>query len=157
MPQLYDLMVLIDPDAPTERRAEILRDVESAIGSGGSLESRHDWGARRMAYEIDHRGEADYHLLQFTAGRELLESLQRTLKLTDGIIRFRIIKVRRGTPPPPTVRSEAPAPDAERPRDAEPAEAAPAEPPPAEAPPAEAPPAEAPPAEAPPAEAPPAA
>ena len=107
MSSLYDLMLLLDSDAPSERRGEILRDVESAIASGGSLESNHNWGVRRLSYEIDHRNEAEYHLLQFRSSPELLESLRRALKLIDGIVRFRLIKVRPGTPPPPSTRSEA--------------------------------------------------
>jgi small subunit ribosomal protein S6 len=107
MSRLYDLMLLLDSDAPGERRQEILRDVESAIASGGSLEAKHDWGVRRLSYEIDHRSEAEYHLFQFRGSPELLESLPRALKLIDGIVRFRLIKVRPGTPPPPAVRSEA--------------------------------------------------
>ena len=107
MSSLYDLMLLLDSDAPGERRQEILRDVESAIASGGALESKHDWGVRRLAYEIDHRSEAEYHLFQFSCEPELLDSLRRTLRLMDGIVRFRLIRVRPGTPPPPAVRSEA--------------------------------------------------
>ena len=116
MAQLYDLMLLLDADAPSERREEILRNVESSIAASGSVESKHDWGVRRLSYEIAHRGEADYHLLQFTGSPELLESLQRTLRLTDGIVRFRIIKVKPGTPPPPRGRSAEPAAEA-TPRD----------------------------------------
>lgn len=104
---LYDLMLLLDSDAPGERRQEILRDVESAIASGGSVESKHDWGVRRLAYEIDHRSEAEYHLFQFQGSPELLDSLRRMLRLTDGIVRFRLIRVKPGTPPPPAARSEA--------------------------------------------------
>jgi small subunit ribosomal protein S6 len=104
---LYDLMLLLDSDAPGERRQEILGEVESAIASGGSLESKHDWGVRRLAYEIDHRTEAEYHLFQFHSSPELLDSLRRTLRLMDGIVRFRLIRVRPGTPPPPSAaRSE---------------------------------------------------
>jgi small subunit ribosomal protein S6 len=103
---LYDLMLLLDSDAPGERRQEILREVESALASGGSVESQHDWGVRRLAYEIDHRGEAEYHLFQFRSSPELLDSLRRTLRLMDGIVRFRLIRVRPGTPPPPAARSE---------------------------------------------------
>jgi small subunit ribosomal protein S6 len=115
MSTLYDLMLMLDAEAPTERREEILREVESAVSAGGSLESKHDWGPRKMAYQIEHRPDADYHLLQFTGPPSLLETLQRSLKLTDGIIRFRIIKVRPGTPPPPTPRAQQP--PAEPPRE----------------------------------------
>jgi hypothetical protein len=100
---------------------------------------KHDWGARALAYEIRHKGDAEYHLFQFNATPALLERLHRTLRLTDGIVRFRIIKLAPGTPDPPTVRPEPPrAAEGEAPAEAE-AEPAPAEAAPAEAAPAEAP------------------
>jgi len=130
-PRLYDLMLLLDADAPRERRTEILRGVESMITGQGSIERNDDWGVRTLAYEIDHRTESEYHLIQFTGPPELLETLQRNLKVTDGVIRHRIIHVRPGTPPPPTPRSERPAAE---PAAAPAAPAAPAPPPPAETP-----------------------
>jgi small subunit ribosomal protein S6 len=119
MSQLYDLVLLLDSDAPSERRQEILANVESAVGKGGAIESRHEWGVRKLSYEIAHRKEGEYHLLQFTGPPELIESLQRTLRLTDGVLRFRVIKVKPGTPPPPAVRAPA-----ARAANAEPAEPA---------------------------------
>jgi len=134
MDSVYDLMLLLDTAAPDAQRAKILSDVEAAISAEGTLVGKHDWGARALAYEIRHTGDAEYHLFQFNATPALLERLHRTLRLTDGIVRFRIIKLAPGTPPPPTVRPEPP-----RPAEAAPvAEAAPAEPTPAEAAPAEA-------------------
>ena len=134
MDSVYDLMLLLDTAAPDDQRAKILSDVEAAISAEGTLVGKHDWGARALAYEIRHKGDAEYHLFQFNATPALLERLHRTLRLTDGIVRFRIIKLAPGTPPPPAVRPEPP-----RPAEAAPvAEAASAEPTPAEAAPAEA-------------------
>jgi small subunit ribosomal protein S6 len=62
-----------------------------------------------MAFEIRHKGDADYHLLQFRATRELLEELDRTLRITDGVVRYRIIKLRPGTPEPTPPGAERPA------------------------------------------------
>jgi small subunit ribosomal protein S6 len=104
----YDLMLLLGTDVPEERRATILENVESAIGAGGgSVVSQHDWGVRNLAYEIEHRTDAEYRLTQFTGPRELLETLDHTLKITDGVVRFRIIRVLPGTPAPPEARREA--------------------------------------------------
>jgi small subunit ribosomal protein S6 len=109
----YDLVLLLSNDAPEEQRTRILSAVESAIGSGGgSVERNDDWGRRPMAYEIRHRSEAEYHLLQFQAPPSVIEELSHTLRITDGVVRFRIIKVRRGTPPvkagaPPVVAAVA--------------------------------------------------
>jgi small subunit ribosomal protein S6 len=99
----YDLMLLLDPNAPEGRGEQILGDVEQAIGAE-ALIGRHDWGVRRMTFEIDHRPEADYYLFQFEADVPLLERLDHMLKITDGVLRFRIIKLRAGTPPPPEPR-----------------------------------------------------
>lgn len=104
---LYDLIVLIDPDAPEERRSGALSEVQSLVESGGSVVNAQDWGTRRMAYEIDHRPEAAYHLFQIEAGTDLLERLRHNLKIMDGVLRFRIIRARAGAPTPEAPRDQA--------------------------------------------------
>src|SRR5688572_28326239 len=100
MARLYDLTLLLDPNAPDARHKEILDHVNSAIAGRGTLVGQHDWGIRRMAFEIDHRPDAAYHLFQFEGENELLEQLDNSLKIADGVLRHRIIKVKPGTPPP---------------------------------------------------------
>jgi small subunit ribosomal protein S6 len=104
--RLYDLMVLLDPNAPDERQSALLSEIESLIGSG--LLGHHDWGARRLAYEIDHRPEAAYHLFQVEADPALLERLDQRLKILDGVLRFRIIRLKPGSEPPPPPHQQAP-------------------------------------------------
>jgi small subunit ribosomal protein S6 len=103
---LYDLMLLLDTSAPEEQRKKILSDVESMVSASGEIVGNHDWGTRSLAYEIGHRPDAEYHLLQFHGPAELLANLQRTLRITDGVVRFRIIKLAPGTPAPPPPRPE---------------------------------------------------
>ena len=110
MERLYDLMLLIDSNAPDDRQREIVAEVESMIGSGGSIVSAHDWGSRRITFEIDHRPEAAYHLYQFEGDNARLDRLNHSLKIMDGVLRFRIIRQRPGAPPVP------PSPDPVRPR-----------------------------------------
>jgi small subunit ribosomal protein S6 len=107
MARLYDLTLLLDPEAPEERRNAILGNIQQAIEAGGSMIGVHDWGQRKMTFEIDHRPEAEYHLFQFEANdNDLLERLDHNLKITDGVLRFRIIRLKPGSPPPPTPRPE---------------------------------------------------
>lgn len=99
---LYDLTLLLSTSAEDERRAKIVSDVEAAIAAAdGSVERKDSWGTRPMTYRINHQSEAEYHLLQFTGPPSLLESLSHTLRIDDGVLRFRIIKVLPGTPPAP--------------------------------------------------------
>lgn len=101
MAHLYDLMLLLDAAAPEERRQEILAEVQGTIGDGGSLIEVHDWGNRRLTFEMDHRPEADYKLLRFEGGNDLLDRLNGSLKITDGVLRFRIIRQKPGGPEVP--------------------------------------------------------
>ncbi len=105
---VYDLTLLLDPESDEERRTKIIVDVETLIDRhGGSLVGRHDWGVRATAFEIRKKPEADYHLIQFYATHEVLEALNHALKITDGVQRFRVIKLRPGTPDPPDLRAAA--------------------------------------------------
>jgi small subunit ribosomal protein S6 len=77
---IYDLTLLLDTESDPERRDKIVADVETLIDRhGGSLVGRHDWGVRQTAFEVH----------------------------TDGINRFRVIKLRPGTPDPPDLRASA--------------------------------------------------
>jgi small subunit ribosomal protein S6 len=110
----YDLILLLDPEAEEERRTNILASLEQIIERQGQVVSRHDWGVRPTAYEVRKRGDADYHLLQFQGTSDLLNQLNHALKITDGVNRFRIIKLRKGTPEPPDLRMSAAAAAAEQ-------------------------------------------
>ena len=118
MAGLYDLMLLIDPNAPEERRTAAVSEAESLIGSGGEIVASHDWGQRRMAYEIDHRPEAEYRLYQFNGDNALLERLNQRLRINDAVLRFRIIKAKPGQPlPPPPEQQSARRRDDREPQD----------------------------------------
>jgi len=108
MARLYDLTLLLDPNAPEDRRSAVISEVESAIDSGGELIGTYDWGTRKMAYEIDHRPEAEYHLYQFSGGNEVLNRLNQRLPIMDGLLRYRIIKFKAGQPVPPAPEQQAP-------------------------------------------------
>jgi small subunit ribosomal protein S6 len=126
----YDLMLLLDTAAPDEQRAKALAEAERLITSnGGTITSDHDWGTRALAFEIGHKTDAEYHLLQFEGPPAVLDALNRTLHITDGVMRFRIIKLAPGTPPAPDVRAQTPAPRAAE--EGSEAPASPAEPAPA--------------------------
>jgi small subunit ribosomal protein S6 len=114
----YDLFVLIDADAPEERRAQILDAVKKQIDSGGGeLKGDLDWGVRKLAFEIAHRGDAYYHLFQLEAGSELLGQLEHSLAINDAVLRHRIIRLPKGVPDKPP-----PQPSPSPPRSAQPAD-----------------------------------
>src|SRR3954452_1737368 len=138
----YELVLMLDPEIPEERRDEITSEARKRIESGGSLKHDSGWGMRKLAYEIQQRTEADYRFFRFETEGGLLDDLNHNLRIADWVLRFRIFKVDPRSPsvvPPPAMgtsggvptrgprRQEAPAGDAGSEAPSEPAveEAAP--------------------------------
>jgi small subunit ribosomal protein S6 len=104
----YDLVLLLDIQVDDSVRAKIISDTRTAIETQGELLRHDEWGERALTYPIDKKANAEYHLLQFHAGSsELLSGLDRTLRITDGVMRFRIIKLKPGVPDAPDMRSSS--------------------------------------------------
>jgi small subunit ribosomal protein S6 len=122
----YDLMLLLDTGADDALRSKLVADTRASIEAGGELVGDYDWGVRALAYPIEHRTDAQYHLFQFHATAQLLQSLDRALHIADGVVRHRIIKLEPGTPPPPQMRPEARPATAASPTPASPEAVAPA-------------------------------
>jgi small subunit ribosomal protein S6 len=104
-PPVYDLTLLLDSSADDAARAKIVADVETAIRGGGELLRHDSWGDRALAYPINHQTSAEYHLFQMHATPALLADLNHTLHITDGVVRFRVIKLKPGTPEAPDLRA----------------------------------------------------
>jgi small subunit ribosomal protein S6 len=103
----YELVLMLDPEAADEARAKVAGDVRQQIEGAGTLDRADEWGVRQLAYEIRQRNEADYRFYRFQGEPELLERLDHSLKITDGVLRFRIFKVDPEAPvnaPPPVER-----------------------------------------------------
>jgi len=95
---------MLDPQLDAPARDALAQDARGQVEAKGSLKHENSWGLRKMAYEINHRTEADYRWMRFEAPSELLDTLDHNLKIADGVLRFRIFKVDPGAPVivPPT-------------------------------------------------------
>lgn len=110
----YELILMLDPEAPDERRDEIAVSARQRIEAGATLKQERTWGLRKMAYEIERRNEADYRFFRFEQGAGVLDDLNHNLRITDGVLRFRIYKVDPRAPvidPPPPISLAATAGD----------------------------------------------
>jgi len=111
----YELVLMLDPGLEDSARDALAEEARGQITSDGSLKHENAWGVRKMAYEIEQRTEADYRWFRFEAGRDLLGRLDHSLKIADGVLRFRVFRVDPGAPvlgAPPA--AGAPAPSRER-------------------------------------------
>ena len=98
----YEILLLLDVDQAEDRQAEIVARVRELVEKGGGTWDLHDvWGRRKLAYEIDHKGDGSYHLLQFTCDAETLDEASRVLRIDDGVMRHLATRRIQGSPARP--------------------------------------------------------
>jgi small subunit ribosomal protein S6 len=89
----YEILLLLDPELAEERQNEIIdRARQSVERDGGRWDGQQPWGRRRLAYEIDRKGEGAYHLLTFAAEPATLDEISRVLRITDGVMRHLAVR-----------------------------------------------------------------
>ncbi|WP_436445597.1 30S ribosomal protein S6, partial [Enterococcus faecium] len=59
---------------------------------GGTIEKVDVWGRRRLAYEIKKKNEGIYAVVDFTATSEATQELDRQLKLSEQIMRTKVLR-----------------------------------------------------------------
>jgi small subunit ribosomal protein S6 len=109
----YELMLILDPELADERQTEIVTRMRELIERGDGKWLTHDvWGRRRLAYEIQKKGEGAYHFVTFDAQPETVDEISRILRITDGVMRHMAVRRVRGgrtTAPPAVAPPPAPA------------------------------------------------
>jgi small subunit ribosomal protein S6 len=87
-------MVILDPTLPEEdMKAAVAKvgDLVSAIK--GKVTNVEEWGKRKLAYEIKRHQEGFYVVYKFDAGPESVSELERTLKISDPVLRFLVVRL----------------------------------------------------------------
>ena len=90
----YEVMLIFDASLEEETiRAAVDRFAGFIRDRGGNPGKVDRWGKRRFAYELRHRWEGYYVLMEFTAEVELEEELHRMLSLADEVVRHKVIRI----------------------------------------------------------------
>ena len=98
----YEILLLLDPDLAEDAQAEVIARVRELVAKSGGTFDRHDaWGKRKLAYEIDKKGDGIYHLLHFTVAPETLDEISRVLKIDDNVMRHMATRRPEGGPSEP--------------------------------------------------------
>ncbi len=110
----YEILLLLDPDLEEDRQGEVVTRTRDLVEKAGGSWDVHDvWGRRKLAFEIDHKGEGVYHLLQFTCEAGTLDEISRVLRIDDGVLRHMATRRIEGSPARPVAPSAPTREDAE--------------------------------------------
>jgi small subunit ribosomal protein S6 len=92
----YELMLVLRPDLPDDRTQAVLdRTTRGIAAGGGQIVKVAPWGRRRLAYPIDRYREGSYHILIFEAPAEAIGELERSLLITEEVLRHLVTRIER--------------------------------------------------------------
>jgi small subunit ribosomal protein S6 len=101
----YEVMIIFDAGLEEETiRAVLDRATEALTSRGGSVARVDRWGRRRFAYELTHRLEGYYVVVEANAEPAAMAEMDRVLSLADEVLRHKVIRV------PDSVAGRAPRP-----------------------------------------------
>ncbi len=104
----YEVMIILDADLEEEAIRGSVAKWLSLIESHGAVRGYVDfWGKRRLAYEINHRAEGYYVVLQAKSEPAAMEELHRVLSLADEVIRHKVLRIPESVYGPPASASGA--------------------------------------------------
>lgn len=90
----YEVMVIFDAGLEEDAVRAVVERATSLVSSrGGNVRRVEHWGRRRLAYELRHRWEGYYVLIQATAEPAAIMEVDRMLSLVDEVIRHKVIRL----------------------------------------------------------------
>jgi len=90
----YELMIIFGGDVPdVDVQKHLASAGELAVAGGGKVATTDNWGKRRFAYEIDHKWEGTYVVLEIITEGTDLHEVERTLRLADDVVRHKVMRL----------------------------------------------------------------
>ena len=93
MANKYRLVTVLNPEFDQEKRESLLESIKAKIATVGTVDALDDNGVQKLAYEIDGQTSGNYVQIYCTAPTEVPRELERVLKITDGVLRFLVVRV----------------------------------------------------------------
>lgn len=90
----YEVVFIVNPDADDEEVTRLSDGFKQIVTDQGGTVTKHEsMGRRKLAYEILHKTEGNFVLLEIEgSGREIAE-LERRMRVNDRIIRYITVRV----------------------------------------------------------------
>lgn len=89
----YELVLIFKPELSEEDRNTVFSRIQQVIDENGKLEEVHDWGKRKLAYEINYIKEGYYYIVNFDLDSQFVKEIERRCRLFDQIIRYMVVRV----------------------------------------------------------------
>jgi small subunit ribosomal protein S6 len=87
-------MIIFDGDLDEGDVRTRLEQVEQQVATaGGRVATTDFWGKRRFAYEIDHKHDGYYVVLELVTEGAGFPDMERSLRLADEVVRHKLLRL----------------------------------------------------------------
>ncbi len=91
--QKYETMYILQSQLEEEKIEELIEKFKSIVErEGGEVSNLDKWGKKKLAYEVNKQKEGFYVLMNYTAPSKACEELERSFRITDGVLRYLIVR-----------------------------------------------------------------
>ena len=92
--RIYEIIFIIDPDAEDAEVMRLTEGVQKIItDQGGNIVKTEMMGKRQLAYEINHKRDGIYVLLEVEGSGAEIAELERRMRVNDRILRYMTVRV----------------------------------------------------------------
>lgn len=89
----YETLYILNPQLEEEQLKELVEKFKNLIEThNGKITNLEEWGRRKLAYTVKNLNEGYYVLMNFEAEPAAASDLERVFKITDGLVRYLIVK-----------------------------------------------------------------
>ena len=90
----YEMVFIVDPGVADDEVMKLSEGVQKIITSqGGSIAKTEMMGKRQLAYEINHKKDGTYVLLEVEGSGAEIAEVERRMRVNDQILRYMTIRV----------------------------------------------------------------
>lgn len=90
----YELIYIVRPDVGEEDLGTVQERTDKIIvDRGGTILSVDNWGAKRLAYDIQKHSKGHFVVFDFLSEPDTVAELERTLRIDDKVLRFLTVKL----------------------------------------------------------------
>ena len=90
----YETVFILNPVLSENQIEEAVQKYEKFLTSkGGSIINKENWGLKKLAYPIQNKKSAFYHLFQYTALGDTIKELELFFLRDERVIRYLTVKL----------------------------------------------------------------
>ena len=89
----YELALIIKPSIDDSEIKKCITAIEKEITkANGKIQSKDDWGKRKLSYKISKEDTGYYYFIKFSLDAQLVEKLEKYLSLETRVLRYLLNK-----------------------------------------------------------------